>query len=130
MLYEVITRPDDDDSSVDSGVTKTTGNPTTYVPPPVVNDLFDYLQPGVDPNEIELPRFSPDELIGKTFLRQDPDNPDLQYKGTVDRVLRDLDADEHNRIKFLCTVGDTEEIIAYNNLSHLVEKYQERNNFV
>jgi len=122
-----IYRPADDDSSVDSGETRITGNPPPYRPPAVVNDLFDYLQPGVDPNEIELPRFSPEELIGKTFLRQDPDNADLQYKGTVDRVLRDLDADENNRIKFLCTVGDTEEIIAYNNLSHLVEKYQEAN---
>ena len=64
-------------------------------------------------------------LIGKTFLREDPNNPNIKYKGTVERQVKDLDADDHQRIKFLCNVGDTEEIIAYNNLSHLVEQYTE-----
>ena len=117
--------PANDDDSISSDTTEAVTNKTPYVPPPVVNDLSDYLQPGVDPKEIELPRFSPEELIGKTFLREDPNDPNIQYKGTVDRQIKDLDAEDHQRIKFLCNVGDTEEIIAYNNLSHLVEQYNE-----
>ena len=39
---------------------------------PIVS-TSDLVAPGVDSSEVELPKFAPDELIGRTFLRDTPD---------------------------------------------------------
>jgi hypothetical protein len=60
----------------------------------------------------KLPRFLPDELLGKTFVRT-LDNG-KSYCATVVRKNQDHDAENHARIKFLVKLGDGafEEIMA------------------
>ena len=47
-----------------------------------------------------MPRFSPDELIGKTFVRTLDDGN--SYQATVLRNIQDLEAENHANIKFSC----------------------------
>jgi hypothetical protein len=63
-----------------------------------------------------MPRFSPNELIGKTFVHTlDYGN---SYQATVLCKIQDLEAENHAIIKFLVELGDGEfdEIIAYGTL--------------
>ncbi len=71
---------------------------------------------------VRLPKFSPDELIGLTFLRDTPD--DQKVRAKVVRKVIDRDAENHQNIKFLLSLGDDEmeEIISYNELSDLIEE--------
>ena len=41
--------------------------------PGKVKTIADVVAPGVDPSEVELPRFAPDDLIGLSFLKTTPD---------------------------------------------------------
>ena len=75
-----------------------------------------------DPTAIGLPKFSPDELLGLTFLR-DTDTGD-RIRAKVTRKIMDRDAENHHNIKFLVSCGDDtyEEIMAYNELSDIIER--------
>ena len=75
----------------------------------------------VDPSAIDLPKFSPEELLGLTFLRDTESGESLRAK--VTRKILDRDADNHTNIKFLISCGDDafEEIIGYNELSDIIE---------
>jgi hypothetical protein len=53
-----------------------------------------------------MPQFSPDVLLGKTFVRI-LDNG-TSYRTTVLRKIQDLDAENHTNIKFLVELGDGE----------------------
>jgi hypothetical protein len=61
---------------------------------------------------LKTPRLSPDELIGKTFVRTLDDGN--SYRATVLRKILDLEVENHANIKFLVEIGDVEfdEIIA------------------
>ena len=74
-----------------------------------------------DPSSFKLPKFSPDELIGLTFLRETDDGQTLRAQ--IVRKILDNDAANHERIKFLVTLGDGEfdEIITYNELSSIID---------
>ena len=84
-------------------------------------------QLGVDPVDLKLPLFSPEELIGLTFLLDEEDGQTFRAK--VGKKINDKDADNHQKIKFLIQVGDEErgyeEIMAYNELSDLIERQHE-----
>ena len=78
----------------------------------------------VDPTDLKLPLFSPDDLLGLTFLRQMEDGQTMRAK--VVRKIRDTDSENHQKIKFLIEVGDgLDEILAYNELSDLIEQQNE-----
>ncbi len=87
---------------------------------PVLNSVSDAM--GVDPSMIELPKFAPEELLGLTFLRETDNGERIRAK--VTRKILDRDAENHQNIKFLVSCGDDayEEIIAYNELSDIIER--------
>ena len=88
-------------------------------------DISDYVQilknaqdsPGYTP-----PTLTPEELVGLTFLRKQEDGSVIRAK--VEKKIRDRDAENHQKIKFLISLGEgeLEELIAYNELSDLIEK--------
>ena len=90
---------------------------------PVVFLLSDTLP--ADSGSLEVPKFSPAELLGLTFLRETEDGDVLRAK--VSRKIMDRDAEDNQNIKFLitCGDGDYEEIISYNELSDIIEKQHE-----
>ena len=75
--------------------------------------------------ELKLPHFSPDELLGLTFIRNMDDGTSCRAK--VARKIIDNDAANHQKIKFLLELSDgtLEELIAYNELSDLIEQQHE-----
>ena len=82
-----------------------------------VSDLMGH----ADPSSLNLPKFSPEELTGLTFIRQMDDGQ--KYRATIVKKINDMDAQNHEKIKFLLKVGDgeLEEIIDYIELSAIVE---------
>ena len=87
---------------------------------PVLHSLPDALD--VNPSNLELLEFSPDELLGLSFLH-DTDNGQC-IRAKVMRKILDRDAENHQNIKFLVQCGEDEyeEIIAYNELSDIIEQ--------
>jgi hypothetical protein len=81
----------------------------------------------IDPPNLKLPHFSPDELLGLTFIRDMPDGS--KHRASVARKIRDDDAANHQKIRFLIeigTEGELDEIIAYNELSNIIEDQHNR----
>ena len=70
---------------------------------------------------VKIPKFSPEELLGITFLRETPDDEVIRAK--VIRKVLDRDAENHENIKFLISLGDDEleELISYNELCDIIE---------
>eukprot|EP00977_Amphora_coffeiformis_P014637 scaffold4144_cov147-Amphora_coffeaeformis.AAC.4 len=83
-----------------------------------VQDLYDV--------PIKLPKFSPEELLGLTFLHDVDDGQQVRAK-IVKKIL-DRDAENHERIKMLITYDDDkiEEIVAYNELCDIVTEQHEK----
>jgi hypothetical protein len=82
----------------------------------------------INPSDMKLPRFSPDELMGRrTFIRQLDDS--TSYRAKILRKIQDNDAENHNKIKFLVELGDGDfdKIISYNTLCDLVEDQHDEN---
>jgi hypothetical protein len=79
----------------------------------------------IPPSSLKLPRFSPDELLGKTFVRTLDDGQ--SYRATVVRKIQDHDAENHANIKFLVELGDGafDEIIAYGTLCDCIEDLED-----
>jgi hypothetical protein len=75
----------------------------------------------INPSDKKLPRFSPDKLMGRTFIRQLDDG--TSYRAKILRKIQDHNAESHNKIKFLVELGDGDfdEIISYNTLCDLGE---------
>jgi hypothetical protein len=95
-------------------------NPKIYV-----KDIIDLLrEQGVDAKKVTLPTFSPDELVGRTFLRDLPDGQRVRAE-VVKKVL-DRDAENHEQIKMLLKLGGEddalEEVITYGELSDLIQR--------
>jgi hypothetical protein len=76
-------------------------------------------------SSLRLPKFSPEELIGKTFTRTMDDGK--SYHATVIQKIHDNDAANHSKIKMLLKVGDgtLDELISYNELSHIIESQED-----
>ena len=90
------------------------GDTNAPVSKPIVTTIQDYYS-----EPVQLPVFSPDELLGMTILR--PVDDEL-VRAKVVRKIMDRDAENHQQIKFLLALGDgkLEEIISYNELNDLV----------
>ena len=86
-------------------------NTKVPVETPVLTSIQDYYD-----EHVNLPMFSPDELLGMTVLCPVDDN---LVRAKVVRKIMDRDAENHSQIKFLLALGDgqLEEIISYNELS-------------
>jgi len=71
-----------------------------------LKNIFDFNGP------TELPKFSPEELIGVTFLRETQDGEKVRAK--IVRKVIDRDAEDHKNIKMLVSLGadEIEELIA------------------
>ena len=78
-----------------------------------------------NPSSLNLPKFSPEELTGLTFIREMDDGQ--KYQATIVQKILDHDSQNHEKIKFLVKLGHGEydEIIEYNELSALVEAQHE-----
>jgi hypothetical protein len=74
-----------------------------------------------------MAQFSPDELIGKTFVRTLDDGN--SYQAAVLRKIQDLEAETHANIKFLVERGDSEfdEITAYGAQCECIEDLEDDN---
>ena len=92
---------------------------------PVLKSVSDLRGLDINPSALMLPKLSPEELMGLTFVRESEDGQKLRAK--VVRKINDDDAANHQNIKFLVEVGngDVDEIIAYAELSALVEAQRE-----
>ena len=90
------------------------GDTNTPVSKPIVTMIQDHYN-----EPVQLPMFSPDELLRMTILR--PVDDELVRAKVVSKVM-DRDAENHQQIKFLLALGDgkLEEIISYNELIDLV----------
>ncbi len=103
-----------------SGEEETPGTPSPKPKPPIYNvqDSFDI--------PIRVPKFSPDELLGLTYLHELPDGQVVRAK--ILKKIHDRDADNHQRIKMLISYDDDkiEEIMSYNELCDIVEEQHEQ----
>ena len=92
----------------------------------VVQSLPEAFVPQIDPNNVNLPKFAPDELVGRTFLH-DTGNGE-RVRAEIVKKIEDLDAENHKNIKFLVNWGQDnadahyEEIMLYNEPSALCER--------
>ena len=80
----------------------------------------------VNPSDLKLPKFLPEDLLGLTFLREMDDGK--AYRAKIVRQIIDNEAANHKKIKFLVEIGEGQfdEILTYNMLSDIVEQQQER----
>ena len=74
------------------------------------------------PQLTSLPKFSPDELMERTFLFTTEDGQ--RIRSSIVKKIEDQDSQNHQNIKFLCKVGDdgAEEILTYKEICDLVEE--------
>ncbi|MDJ0828176.1 MAG: reverse transcriptase domain-containing protein, partial [Rhodobacter sp.] len=84
--------------------------------PAMLSSVADY-----EAEPTALPRWSPDELLGMTFLRDTEDNQTVRAK-VVKKIL-DRDAENHEKIKLLVRLGDgdLEEILGYSEICAILE---------
>ena len=87
---------------------------------PFVLSSSDIAVPGLDPFELNLPKLSPDELVGHTFLHETEDGQRVHAE--VIRKLATLDAANHQHLKFIVKVGDVEDVMGYVELCDTVEQ--------
>lgn len=82
----------------------------------------DFIVPGFNPEELKLPRFSIEELMGRTFLVDMEDGQ--SFRAEIIQKINDQDAQNHKNIKLLCKDGDegAEEILTYQEIGDLVEQ--------
>jgi hypothetical protein len=95
---------------------------------PTLFSMSDLIDLDIDPPNLKLPHFSPDELLGLTFI---PDMPDgSKHRALVARKIRDDDADNHQETRFLVEIGteggELDEILAHNELSNVIEDQHNR----
>ena len=119
-------------SELRSGLTTTSPNFRSILPPDSgepsikpIKSTTDLSDLDIHPSDLKMPRFSPDELIGKSFVRTIDD--DTSYKATVLRKIQDHEAHNHANIKFLVELGDGafDEIISYNTLCECIEQLED-----
>ena len=99
--------------------------PTMESPPtfnPYIYSVIDQI-PGILPADIRLPRFSVEDLIGRTFLLNKHDEGQ-RLRTEIVRKINDQDAENHQNIKLPCKVGDegAEEIMTYQELCDIIEE--------
>jgi len=115
----VETVPEDEESEEFPQTNVTSGEPSNPVGP--IKNLQDHYDVPV-----RLPKFSPEELLGLTFLHELDDGQ--RVRATIVKKILDRDAENHERIKMLISYDDDkiEELILYNELSDIVAEQHER----
>jgi hypothetical protein len=76
--------------------------------------------------DVRSPTFSPDDLVGCTFLMQ-PQEDGQRFRARIVRKIIEMDENEE-KIKFLLTLSDKDhdEIMAYNDIIDLIaDQYEE-----
>ena len=98
---------------------------TTLGGKPILHSSNDIAGSPANQSELKLPKFSPEELIGQSFIREMDDGQN--YGARVVRKIIDKDAENHQHIKFLIEIGEGkfDEIITYNELNDIVEQQSE-----
>ena len=91
------------------------------IPPTVVHSTLDF----DDSTEVKLPVYSPDKILGLSFLRDQDDG--TRVRAEVYRKVLDKEAAEHQQIKFILKIGDgeLEELISYSALADIIEQQHE-----
>ena len=86
---------------------------------PFTNLQDQYDEAGFDV-QVKLPRFTPEELMGLSFLHELPDGQKVRAK--IVKKIQDLDAANHERIKMIVAYDDDriEELMSYNELCDIV----------
>jgi hypothetical protein len=94
------------------------------VPTKTILSSIDVAGLDIEPTRLKLPKFSPDELLGQRFIKHDNDGNN--YSAKVIKRIIDKDTENQNNIKFLVELADGkfEEILAYNELSNLIEDHE------
>ena len=79
----------------------------------------------IERSELRLPKFTPEELLGLTFIRETADGQKVRAK--IVRQIIELEDKAHEKIKFLCELGESQidELITYNELCEIVESQHE-----
>ena len=116
---ETVTEPDDPPAAQMTGPSgepkrQSTDKPTIFN----LQDNFDV--------PVHLPQFSPEELIGLTYLHDIGDGQ--LVRASIVKKIHDRDAEDHQRIKMLVSYDDgkVEELVSYNELCDLVAEQHER----
>jgi hypothetical protein len=93
---------------------------------PILFSASDLSGLDIEPPNLSLPYFSPDELVGLTFIRDREDG--CKFHATIARKIQDNDADTHQKINFLVEMsnGELDKIIAYNELSNIIKDQHEK----
>jgi hypothetical protein len=88
--------------------------------------LSDAGKPVLDSSEARVPKFSPEELVGRSFLKQ-MDNGDV-LRAEVVRKINDVDAGNHKNLKMLLKLGDgeVEDIMSYVEINDLITEQMEQ----
>ena len=86
---------------------------------PFILSASDIAVPGLDTAELNLPKLSPDELVGHSFLHETDDGQ--KVRAEVIRKLATQDAANHQNLKFIVKVGDVEDVMSYVELCDTIE---------
>jgi hypothetical protein len=79
----------------------------------------------IESPDLKLPHFSPDKLLGLTFIHDM--NNGSKYHATIARKIMDKNATNHQKIKFLVEMpdGKLDEIMTCNELSNVISQLHE-----
>jgi hypothetical protein len=111
-------------SALDPNNPNLRANPTPTHGLPTLWNTTDLTDLPIVPARIQLPTFSPEQLIGKSFPRTyDSGNT---YKATVVKRINAHQEQTKRETKFLLDIGDGafDELISYHELSQLISNHQ------
>ena len=79
----------------------------------------------IERSDLRLPKFTPEELLGLTFIRQTEDGQKVRAK--IVRQIITLEDKAHENLKFLVELGESQydELITYNELCEIIERQHE-----
>ena len=93
-------------------------------PPPILHTTHQIAQLPVQPMDLQLPRFQPDDLVGLTFLHDAPDGQ--RVCACIVEKIEDDNNKTHDTLCLHLAIDDNpdapEELIAYNELCDLLER--------
>ena len=125
-VTDLLQRPQTDDLREPKKEAATSGEPQTseFTTVPTKGPIYN-MQDQFDV-PVHLPRYSPEDLLGLTYLHELPDGQTVRAK--IVKKIHDNDAENHERIKMLVAYDDDkiEELMSYNELSDIVSEQHDR----
>ena len=93
------------------------GDTSVPIETPILTSIQDFYN-----DNINLPKFLTEELIGMTFLKTLPNSDGESIHAKVVHQIMDCDAENHSQIKFLLSLrdGELKELISYNKPCDLI----------